>query len=245
MIKSIPKLRLAMPGTPAAILVLVAAALSAAPTVAAGSYGYGNGAGAATTGVAPASIQVGTTPTSALGVVLTGPSGMTLYTLSSDSNNGSVCTGGCLAAWPPLLVASGGTVTGPSGGSLTFSTFTRTDDSSVQASADGRPLYYFGGDSAPGQTNGEGIKGAGGVWHVASSAATSAANAAPAAAPAAAAGGGYGAVSGSNAAPNPATQAPASSGMDLPIGLVVLVLALVLIAVAIVAIRRTRPVGNG
>ena len=179
------------------------------------------------------------------GLVLTGPSGMTLYTLSSDSNNGSVCTGGCLAAWPPLLVASGGTVTGPSGGSLTFSTFTRTDDSSVQASADGRPLYYFGGDSAPGQTNGEGIKGAGGVWHVASSAATSAANPAPAAAAAAAAGGGYGAVSGSNAAPNPATQAPASSGMDLPIGLVVLVLALVLIAVAIVAIRRTRPVGNG
>jgi predicted lipoprotein with Yx(FWY)xxD motif len=114
--------------------------------------------------VAP--VQVGTMST-ALGLVLTGPSGNTLYTLSSDPNNGSVCTGGCLGFWPPLLVPSGGTVSGPAGTSLTFGMFTRTDDMTIQATANSRPLYAFAKDTAPGQTNGEGIKAFGGVWHVA------------------------------------------------------------------------------
>jgi predicted lipoprotein with Yx(FWY)xxD motif len=113
-----------------------------------------------------ASVQVGSMST-ALGAVLTGPSGNTLYTLSSDPNNGSVCTGGCLGFWPPLLVPSGGTVTGPAGTSLTFGTFTRSDDGTTQATANGRPLYSFANDTAPGQTNGEGIKALGGTWHVA------------------------------------------------------------------------------
>jgi len=114
----------------------------------------------------PATIQIGTASTS-LGKVLTGPNGLTLYTLSSDPNNGSVCTGTCLAAWPPLLVGAGGIVTGPTGVSQTFGTFTRADDGTTQAAAAGRPLYYFASDSAPGQTSGEGITAPGGVWHVA------------------------------------------------------------------------------
>ena len=113
-----------------------------------------------------APVQVGTMST-ARGTVLTGPSGNTLYTLSSDPSNGSTCTGACLSAWPPLLVPSGGSVSGPVGTSLTFGTFTRTDDMTIQATANGRPLYLFSHDAAPGQTNGEGIKALGGVWHVA------------------------------------------------------------------------------
>jgi len=113
--------------------------------------------------VAP--VQIGSMST-ALGVVLTGPSGNTLYTLSSDPSNGSTCTGACLGAWPPLLVPSGGTVSGPAGTSRTFGTFTRTDDMTIQATANGRPLYLFSHDNAPGQTNGEGITAFGGTWHV-------------------------------------------------------------------------------
>ncbi len=116
-----------------------------------------------------ASVQVGSMST-ALGAVLTGPSGNTLYTLSSDPNNGSVCTGACLGFWPPLLVPSGGTVSGPAGTSLTFGTFTRTDTGTTQATVNGRPLYYFAADTAPGQTNGDGIQAFGGTWHVASAA---------------------------------------------------------------------------
>ena len=39
---------------------------------------------------------------------------------------------------------------------------TRTDGAK-QISLDGRPLYRYAGDGAPGDTNGEGI---GGIWHV-------------------------------------------------------------------------------
>ena len=72
---------------------------------------------------------------------------------------------------PRLLAAAarpvGGTLSGPAGTSLTLGTFTRTDTGTTQATVNGRPLHYFAADTAPGQTNGEGIKALGGVWHVA------------------------------------------------------------------------------
>ena len=40
----------------------------------------------------------------------------------------------------------------------TFGTVKRSDDS-VQATFDGHPLYTYVGDTAPGQTKGNGIKG--------------------------------------------------------------------------------------
>jgi predicted lipoprotein with Yx(FWY)xxD motif len=240
MIKSVPKSRLALPGALAAILVLVAAALGAAPALAAGGYGSSGGTAAATSAPAAASVQVGTTSTPALGTVLTGPNGMTLYTLSSDPTNGSVCTGKCLTAWPPLLVAAGGTVTGPSGSSIAFASFTRADNGADQVTADGRALYYFAQDTAPGQVNGDGIKALGGVWHVAGLTAAPAASATPAAN----AGGAYGGLPAASAAPGSATQ-PASSGTNMSIWPVILVLAIVVVAVALVAgIRRRRTVGN-
>ena len=262
MTESVPRLRLARQGAMTTILALVAAALSVAPAAAAGSYSYGSPAPAATpapagtpapaaTAGAPASMQVGTTSTSALGEVLTGPTGMTLYTLSSDPVNGSVCTAKCLSFWPPLLVAPGGTVAGPSGSSLMFSTFTRPDDGTVQVTADGHALYYFANDAAPGQVNGDGIKGAGGVWHAASQAAISAsaapASAAPvSAAPAAAVPvtGAAGALPGSSAAPASTRSPAADNSSVMPIGLFGVVLVLAIIAVAYVGVRRMRGAGN-
>jgi hypothetical protein len=91
---------------------------------------------------------------------------MTLYTLSSDPNNGSVCTGGCLTNWPPLLIAPGGSTSGPAGATGTFGSFVRSDGT-IQVTDNSRPLYYFAHDTAAGQTNGEGIAAFGGVWHVA------------------------------------------------------------------------------
>ena len=118
----------------------------------------------------PAAVTLGTATSPALGRILTDPSGMTLYTLSSDPKTGSLCTGGCLVNWPPLLVVAGGTVSGPSGSSLTFGTFIRPDNGTTQVALKGHALYTFAGDSAPGQTNGEGIVAFGGTWHVASAA---------------------------------------------------------------------------
>jgi predicted lipoprotein with Yx(FWY)xxD motif len=115
---------------------------------------------------AASTVQLGSHASSALGTFLTGANGMTLYTLSSDPNDGTVCTGTCLSFWPPLLVAAGGSATGPAGSTGTFGSFVRADGT-AQVTHDGRALYYFAHDTAAGQTNGEGIQGVGGVWHVA------------------------------------------------------------------------------
>jgi predicted lipoprotein with Yx(FWY)xxD motif len=157
----VPMPRLARPAALASAL-LVMAALAAVPVLAV-SYG----APPAVTAAAPGSLQLGAGSSASLGSFLIGPNGLTLYTLSSETSTGSVCTGGCLANWPALVVAPGGSVSGPAGATGTFSTFTRADNGSTQVALNSHPLYYFAGDSAAGQTNGEGLAAFGGTWHVA------------------------------------------------------------------------------
>jgi len=132
------------------------AAPSAAPASAAaaassgGKYGSGDGAGsspaAAAGGIALAKVS--------LGSVLVGPTGMTLYMFLPDTATTSACTGNCAGAWPPL--------TGdlPSlGAGLNASDFTSITraDGTKQVAFHGHPLYYFGGDKAAGDTNGQGL----------------------------------------------------------------------------------------
>jgi predicted lipoprotein with Yx(FWY)xxD motif len=95
-----------------------------------------------------------------LGTILTTSDGYTLYTFDNDTTAGeSACYDACASAWPPFPVADA-TV---SGGDGEVGTITRTDGS-PQTTYNGKPLYMYGGDAAPGDTNGEGV---GGVWHVA------------------------------------------------------------------------------
>jgi len=96
------------------------------------------------------------------GSVLVGPDGRTLYYLSTESSTSITCTGACATSWPPLLVAGGGNASLPSGVSGSITTVTRPDGT-TQVSYNGHPLYYFAGDSAPGQDNGQGL---GGTWFV-------------------------------------------------------------------------------
>ncbi len=232
-------LRTARPAAAASILGLLAAAALTVGSVAAASPA---GAGGVRAAAAPASIQIGTA-TTALGAVLTGPTGMTLYTLSSDPNGGSVCTGGCLGFWPPLLVTAGGAVTAAPGVSGTFATFVRTDDSTTQVTDDGRALYYFKNDTAPGQTNGEGIQGAGGVWHVALAAAAAPSPVAtPAASEPAQVPTSTNPAAGSTPPPTSTQGASPDSHPGVPLGILALVFASFL--GAIVARRRPRRVPN-
>lgn len=99
-----------------------------------------------------------------LGTYLVGPNGLTLYYFTKDIAPGaSVCFGGCLEAWPPLLVGEGQELVAADGVSGTLGTFAR-DDGTMQATYRGRPLYYWQGDTAAGETNGEDV---GSVWFVA------------------------------------------------------------------------------
>jgi hypothetical protein len=77
-------------------------------------------------------------------------------------------------------------ITGPTGATGTFATITRSDGI-VQVTYNHMPLYYFSGDSAAGDTTGQGKNG---VWFVAPASGTvpsGAAGAATSAAPSTAA----------------------------------------------------------
>jgi predicted lipoprotein with Yx(FWY)xxD motif len=117
-----------------------------------GRYGGGHTATPAPVGV----IVIHVTMTSG-GAVLFGPDDHALYTSSSDSTDKSTCAGGCLAAWPPLLVPAGGTVKGAAGVTGEVSWFKRSDGTH-QVTYKGLPLYYFASDGQ-GTVSGDGLGG--------------------------------------------------------------------------------------
>lgn len=92
--------------------------------------------------------------------VLTDAKGMTLYYVNSDTPSSSSCTGGCAQIWPPLLSTSTPTSEDKLPGKLTM---VKTANGS-QVAYQGHLLYRYSGDTAKGQTNGQGIAG---KWWVA------------------------------------------------------------------------------
>jgi len=108
----------------------------------------------ATAALAAPPVEMGDTK---LGQVLTDMKGMTLYTFDKDSGDMSACNGGCAAKWPPLLAEAGATADGDYG-------LIKRDDGAMQWTYDGKPLYLWINDKAPGDTTGDGV---GGVWHAA------------------------------------------------------------------------------
>jgi len=126
------------------------AAPSAAPSEAAASGGGSTYSVAAATG--------------AVGTYLTGEDGKTLYVFSKDTTPGkSACSGDCAGNWPPFTLDAGESAVDGTGVSGKIDTITR-DDGTKQVTYNGKPLYYFAGDSAAGQTNGQGVAG---LWTVA------------------------------------------------------------------------------
>lgn len=99
--------------------------------------------------------------TSALGAVLTGPDGKTVYLFANDADGVSNCSGNCLNNWPALTVPTGTTPTAASGLTLNLGTIVRTDNGATQVTLNGRPLYYWAADTAAGDTKGHGVNN---VW---------------------------------------------------------------------------------
>jgi predicted lipoprotein with Yx(FWY)xxD motif len=99
---------------------------------------------------------VGTAET-AIGEVLVGENGMTLYTFANDAEGESACYDQCAANWPPLMAEEGAM------GDDRYSVIERSDDT-YQWAVDGKPLYFWVNDKAPGDTTGDGARG---VWAVA------------------------------------------------------------------------------
>jgi predicted lipoprotein with Yx(FWY)xxD motif len=102
--------------------------------------------------------------TTDLGTFLTGEDGKTLYFFAKDTAPGaSTCDGDCITNWPLFTLEDDETLEAGDGVTGVLATFTRADGTK-QVSYDGRPVYYFAGDAAAGDTNGQ---GKGDVWYVA------------------------------------------------------------------------------
>ena len=101
----------------------------------------GGGAGGGGGNTSSASTSGLKTQSTSIGTVAADPSGKTLYELVGDSASNHKCTGSCLSIWPAVM--SGGT----------------------QVVLQGHPAYTYSGDSAPGQTNGQGAKDQWGTWY--------------------------------------------------------------------------------
>jgi predicted lipoprotein with Yx(FWY)xxD motif len=145
-----------------AVLGAAVAALAIVLT-ACGGGGDDQGSGAtATTAVAQQATQ-GTVAVAStnLGEVLVDAKGRTLYVFTKDKGDQSVCSGKCTAAWPALTVT--GAATPGAGVQASLLSTSKQANGSTQVTYGGKPLYYFAGDKAPGDTKGQGLND---VWWV-------------------------------------------------------------------------------
>ena len=167
------------------LLVLPAAAAAAAVVAACSSSGTPSGT-SASGGSSAQAAAAGSVKTAKVGgvTVLTNARGFTLYSFAPDTSTTSKCNGTCAQNWPPVK----GPVTA-SGVKGTFGTIKRSNGA-TQATFDGHPLYAFVGDTAPGQSKGNGLNAAGGVWHEVTTSGSAAAASASTSSPGG--GGGYG-----------------------------------------------------
>jgi predicted lipoprotein with Yx(FWY)xxD motif len=141
---------------PLASALLATACGSAAASSPSSAPAAGNSASASTTGT------VISTQAGSAGAFLTAGSGRAVYLWAADGMNMSACSGACAAVWPP--VPATGTLTATGGAKASdLGTITRSDGTK-QVTYDGHPLYYFVGDSAAGQTNGQASDNFGAKW---------------------------------------------------------------------------------
>ena len=121
-----------------------------------GGSPYGSGSSSAV--IQTATVTIKGQPES----VLTNAQGLTLYYFTADTATQSAVSGDLAKIWPAQLFTGSGGPT--SSTTLAGKLSVLMDVNGNQVEYNGHPLYTFSGDSAPGQTNGEGITG---MWFVA------------------------------------------------------------------------------
>jgi predicted lipoprotein with Yx(FWY)xxD motif len=157
-------------GLALATVAILATACSAASSSTASSSAASSSAASSTTTTSPATAAPATaaagpalalkTAKGSAGIWLTNSAGRALYVYTLDKGKASECYGGCAKAWPPLTTTGPVTISGQYTVPADLGVITRTDGTK-QVTYGGHPLYYFAGDSAPGQTKGDGV---GKVW---------------------------------------------------------------------------------
>ena len=130
--------------------------------------GVGAAAGAvvlpAAAGAASSPTTVTTAQNKTWGKILVLGNGTTVYRLTTDPKNKSVCKGECAKIWPPVVLAAGQKTPIGHGGVTGLGTITRSGGVH-QVTYKGVPLYRFIGDHKSGQATGN-IKDTWGRWWV-------------------------------------------------------------------------------
>jgi predicted lipoprotein with Yx(FWY)xxD motif len=137
---------------------------SSSTTSSTSAYGGAPSKSSAPTSSGAASVV--STKTTSLGTFLVDGQGRALYLWDADHGPMSTCTGVCAQAWPPLTTSGTPKASGGVKSSL-LGTVKRADGTREVTYA-GHPLYTFTGDSAAGQTAGQGSSAFGAPWWVVS-----------------------------------------------------------------------------
>ena len=138
---------------------ILALSLSMALGLAAAACGNDDISDAASSAAADATATtVKVTRHAQLGDILVDAKGITLYLFTRDASGESTCYDSCATSWPALTVT--GTPVGGPGAPGNLATTDRTDGSK-QVTYDGKQLYYFANDWAPGEAQGQNV---GSVW---------------------------------------------------------------------------------
>jgi len=94
-----------------------------------------------------------------LGGILVDGEGRTVYLFVADTGGESTCYDACASTWPPFTEDLLGQPGSGIDDALLATAVRR--DGSAQVTYNGHPIYYYSGDQAPGDTNGNGV---GGQW---------------------------------------------------------------------------------
>src|SRR4051794_18851111 len=142
------------------------AVTSALVLAACGGSSYGGSKAPSTTSKAApqAATSVVSAKSSSLGTFLVDAKGQTLYLWDADHGSTSTCNGECATDWPPLTTKSA-----PKAGAGVKASLlgtTKRADGTQEITYAGPPLYTFAGDTAPGQTTGQGSGAFGAPWWV-------------------------------------------------------------------------------
>ncbi len=103
-----------------------------------------------------------TAKSSSYGRVLFDNRGYVLYAFTRDAHGRSACYGACAKAWP-VYYAKGGLTAG-AGIKRSLLATTKRRDGRRQVTYAGRPLYYYVGDTKPGQIRCQKVAEFGGTW---------------------------------------------------------------------------------
>jgi len=150
-----------MPRRILALAVVLAALLAPAALAGCGSSKSSSSSSTSTTQMSTATVR---TASGSLGTFLVAADGRTVYLFARDRGPHSTCSGACIAGWPAVTTHGKPQASGSANAAMLG--VTKRSDGTTQVTYAGHPLYFYAGDGAASDTNGQGVNAFGAKWYV-------------------------------------------------------------------------------